>query len=596
MNRSEIENKILNTLYLDWLGGQRSPLKGQLNELQGVDEKEFNLAADDLEENGYIEPYALGGVYELTPAGILETESRGLVPDNVIQQNNRARRDILRLACLARERDGLHADVSLDDAIKASNITDTVIIKNASLLGSLGLIEFVAIRSFRITRLGKEEYSSKWDKTKQKTQRISFETLSNSYTVKRTLGEGGVGIVYEVVDAESNSFALKIVSESVVSTEKLKRFTNELHFLARHQHKNLVPVLDEGFLIRDGVKVPFYVMPIYSGTLRTLINQGIPPDRVLPYFGDLLDGIEFLHLRGNFHRDIKPENVLYDVENDRLLIADLGTAHFAEDELHTLVETKPNSRLANFEYASPEQRKKPYSSSHLSDIYALGLLLNEMFTGRAPIGEGYPTVATFSAQHGYLDEIVRQAIRHSPSDRYQSVEDLKLRLKSAENNFISLQRLDKLTNTVVPLAEMTDSLTARPIRIVNKSFAEDSFIFELSERPNAEWIQGFQNIDYRNHALYHAWPQDMNVSGSVISLSCSGEAASLKQSAKAVSELAETYVNIANQKYKEKIHEMNRNEELRLIQAQRDEQNRILRQIQEETERQKIISEMHNEK
>ena len=593
MNRTDIENEIIKKLYLDWLGGTRASLKAQLDELQGVDEKEFNLAADDLEEGGYIKPYAMGGVYELTSTGILETENRGLVPDEVIQQNNGARREILRLAFLARERDGLYADVSLDDVIKSSDITNVVIFKNASLLESSGLIEFVTTRRFKITRLGKEEYS-RWDKTKRKIQTNTFDTLSNTYTVKRKLGEGGVGTVYEVVDADSNSYALKVVSESVVSTEKLKRFTNELRFLARHQHKNLVPVLDEGFLIRNGVKVPFYVMPVYSSTLRKLIDEGIPPDKVLPYFADLLDGIEFLHLRGNFHRDIKPENVLHDSQNDRLLIADLGTAHFAEDELHTLVQTTPNSRLANFEYASPEQRKKPYNSSHLSDIYALGLLLNEMFTGRAPSGEGYPTIATFSPERGYLDEVVRRAIRHSPSDRYQSVEDLKLRLKLAENDFFSLQRLDELTNTVVPLVERTDPLTARPIKIVNKSFEDDSFIFELSESPNATWIQGFQNIDYRNHALFHAWPQDMNLSGNVLSLSCSGEAASLKRSAKAVSELAQTYVNIANQKYKEKIDEMNRNEELRLVQAQRDEQDRIQQQIRDEAERKKIISEMHN--
>jgi serine/threonine protein kinase len=96
---------------------------------------------------------------------------------------------------------------------------------------------------------------------------------------------------------------------------------------------------------------------------------------VLPYFGQLLDGVEAAHLHKVIHRDLKPENVLYDAASDRLVIAAFGVARFEEETLYTLIETMPNTRLATFLYSAPEQRVRGGKVDQGADIYALGLIL-----------------------------------------------------------------------------------------------------------------------------------------------------------------------------------------------------------------------------
>src|SRR5262249_14350725 len=147
-------------------------------------------------------------------------------------------------------------------------------------------------------------------------------------------------------------------------------------------------------------------MPRYEGTLRTLIQARLPADQVLPLFDQILSGVEAAHLRGVHHRDLKPENILHDPTRQRLAIADFGIAHFGQEELLTAVETKHQERLANFTYAAPEQRIRGSMVDSRADIFALGLMLNEMFTGAVPLAAGHPLIRTFSQPHSYLDEIV----------------------------------------------------------------------------------------------------------------------------------------------------------------------------------------------
>ena len=68
--------------------------------------------------------------------------------------------------------------------------------------------------------------------------------------------------------------------------------------------------------------------------------------------------MEAAHLKKVVHRDLKPENFLYSSSQNRIVVADFGIARFQEEELYTAVETKAEDRLANFQYASPEQRKR----------------------------------------------------------------------------------------------------------------------------------------------------------------------------------------------------------------------------------------------
>src|SRR5947209_19277543 len=85
---------------------------------------------------------------------------------------------------------------------------------------------------------------------------------------------------------------------------------NELWFCQQKQHPNIIEVVDSGVDLGGEGPLPFYVMPLFECTLRTLIRNGRAPDRVLPLFDQLLSGAEFAHLKNVYHRDLKPKHIL----------------------------------------------------------------------------------------------------------------------------------------------------------------------------------------------------------------------------------------------------------------------------------------------
>ena len=206
-------------------------------------------------------------------------------------------------------------------------------------------------------------------------------------------------------------------------------------------------------------------MPLYSGTLRDLMAKGIGPKSVLPYFGQILDGVEAAHLQGVWHRDIKPENILFSDVNDTLVVADFGIARFEEEDLLTAVETKDGDRLANFLYSAPEQRIRGKTVDNSADIYALGLILNEMYTGAVPQGTSFRRVSEVSAEYAYLDGLIELMLRQDSSSR-PSVADVKRQLIARGNEFVSVQRLDSLKSQVVPDTEVNDPILRNPISLV----------------------------------------------------------------------------------------------------------------------------------
>ncbi|MEJ7577689.1 MAG: serine/threonine-protein kinase, partial [Pyrinomonadaceae bacterium] len=357
-------------------------------------------------------------------------------------------------------------------------------------------------------------------------------------------GEGGAGCVYEVTDQESKTYALKLLSANVVSTEKVKRFKNEMNFLSKNRHDNIVAVLDSGFITDNDKKLPFYVMPRYRQTLRTLITSKIQIDKVLPYFSQILDGVEALHLKGVWHRDLKPENVLYDDSVDKLLIADLGVAHFEEENLHTSIETKPNSRLANFEYAAPEQRRKGMSVDSKADIYALGLILNEMFTGDVLQGTGHKTIATVAPNYSYLDDLVDLMVRQSLDDRPNSIDSLKQELIGRRNDFIQRQKISDLEKTVISTSEVDDILIADPIKIIGLDYKNTYLELKLNHTVNQDWINIFKKVNYFN-ALIGSLPEDFNFNRNVASVRITDT-----RNLQIIVDSFKSYLGSANQNYK----------------------------------------------
>jgi serine/threonine protein kinase len=237
--------------------------------------------------------------------------------------------------------------------------------------------------------------------------------------VDELLGEGGAGRVYGGVGIDNSKIALKVLAADRSTTDKRRRFKNEIAFLLRNKHRNVVTVIDHG-LSPDG---PFYVMRRYDSNLRELMRSGVPADAVLPFFSQILDGVEAAHLQGVVHRDLKPENILYERDSNTLAVADFGTPRFTEDLVITTVETGPAQRLANFQYAAPEQRSRKGGSRECRYL-CFGVILNEMFTGEVPHGTEYRLIGHVAKEQSFLDEIVAMTIRQRPEERPASIEEI----------------------------------------------------------------------------------------------------------------------------------------------------------------------------
>jgi Protein kinase domain len=252
----------------------------------------------------------------------------------------------------------------------------------------------------------------------------AFRTPFDTYKPAGVIGEGGSGKVLRVIDADGSEYALKYLKPNSTSSQKTKRFRNELAFCMKNTHQNIITIRDWGLADVNGAEVPFYVMPAFPQTLRSLMNDEKGPKRLIPVFMQMLDGVEAAHKVGIWHRDLKPENILFDESEDRAVITDFGIAHFSEEWLRTTVETGPQDRLANFRYAAPEQRSTG-TVDQRADIYALGLILYEMLTGLFLQGTSHKQIQSVHPNLASLDSMIDRMSCQEPSDRPASIGEIR---------------------------------------------------------------------------------------------------------------------------------------------------------------------------
>ena len=294
---------------------------------------------------------------------------------------------------------------------------------------------------------------------------------------------------------------MKLLDSHQTAYDKKKLIKNDLMFCLRNKHSNIVTVIDYGIYNGEEGSSPFYVMPFYQGNLRTLIIAGIVPNKVLPYFSQLLDGIEAAHLQTLLHLDIKPENILYDKKADRLSVCDFGIAHFEDDKLYATPET---DRLSNFQYSAPEQLSHSGEADTRSDIYSLGLILNEMFTHEVPYGTDFRTIGSIAPEYAYLDDLVSEMIRQAPGDRPASISAIKTALIGRRNEFITQQRLSKLNDTVIRVTDIDDPLIANPPKVIGFDYVSGKLILTLSQVVNPTWLSAFKNMEQFSYPVgYH---------------------------------------------------------------------------------------------
>jgi serine/threonine protein kinase len=337
---------------------------------------------------------------------------------------------------------------------------------------------------------------------------LVFRSTFDEYVADTVVGEGGTGRVYRAQAKSGQAVAVKVLDpDRAASAERRRRFKNELLFGTRNQHPNVMTVIDHGPLRLKDKETAFFVMPLCARSLREDMKAGISRDAVLPTFSQVLNGVEAAHLQRVVHRDLKPENILLNADTKQWVVADFGVAHFAEEDLYSIVETRPDVRLANFQYAAPEQRIRGGRTDERSDLFALGLILNEMFTGSVPHGTGYKTIGSVAPDCAYLDDLVEAMLRHDPAERPTSVDAIKQQLIARRNEFVERQRLSHLRQIVVPVSELDDPIARDPIRIVGFDWERNVLKLVLSQPVTQDWVQLIQFGSYSRSSLLGKGPE-----------------------------------------------------------------------------------------
>ena len=200
------------------------------------------------------------------------------------------------------------------------------------------------------------------------------------YVVQRELGHGSYGKVYLADDQElQRRVAIKVPrADRVDPGETVERFLEEAQTVAQLRHASIVAVYDVG---RSEDGWPFVVMEYVEGiTLKERLASGRPsPAQAAEWIAEVADAIGYAHRQGFIHRDLKPANVLLDAAG-KPHVLDLGLA------LH---ESRQHQRAGEFSgtlaYMAPEQvRREAHRLDGRADIWALGIMLYEMLTGRRP--------------------------------------------------------------------------------------------------------------------------------------------------------------------------------------------------------------------
>jgi hypothetical protein len=268
----------------------------------------------------------------------------------------------------------------------------------------------------------------------------ALRAVRERYDLLAEVGRGGMGIVYKARDRETDEIvALKVLKPEVAARpEVIERFKAELRLARKITHKNVCRTYE---LLRFDDTVVIAMEYVEGESLRAILSRygSVPFRRGLVWAEQICAALAEAHAQGIIHRDLKPENILIDRQG-QAKVMDFGIARSLETDA-----TMTGTLVGTPAYMSPEQAEgKPPDPR--SDIYALGLVLYEMFVGQhaftaeTPVGfilmqikESPPPPRSVEPYlPSFLDRAIEKCLEKNPQKRFQSVAELQAAVTEKE--------------------------------------------------------------------------------------------------------------------------------------------------------------------
>ena len=301
------------------------------------------------------------------------------------------------------------------------------------------------------------------------------------------IGSGGFGEVVRCRRDSDGRFFAKKQLQPGVDLDGVKRFAREVRILSSLDHPNIVRV------VARRLETPpyFCVMPLYSRSLRAELPSLVGDQgRIDQIFSSVLDGMEYAHQQGVIHRDLKPENILLNSDAD-VVIADFGLGRVVDADSSRM--TQSGWQIGTPLYMPPEQLKDAKSADARSDIFSLGRILYELFTG--PLLSAVQDTTGLPAG---VELIIQRCTKSDPAARFQSVTDLKNAWRSLLDASRWQSELDELALLRADLGApgpYPSASARRIVEILSKHEGDDDLLHQTLMQVHADAFAAIHAID-----------------------------------------------------------------------------------------------------